>query len=722
MRLLIECAGRQVEYPLTEGVVVVGRDNTCDICFPETSLSRRHLMCTLRGQELAVRDLNSKNGTFLGPQRIQEARLVPGVRLRAGNCFLSVLPEADEAATGEVAGSGSLRLRTEGEGAALPPGADLESMVPDDEHFAEEEEPTPVDESLAESMAADGDDGARLLVRDGRWLVQDPATGVEVEIVPLQGAPAAGREAAALPVLRAAGEQTAMTPALREGNQAGMPALFQPALPATMAQQGPVGRLLSDPKKWWYLIGAIALIAVLAVSATLLLKSKPPPPPISVGAYRSELNRAIAQYARGESQQALAALAALRKKPMNFKPIVAEMLAQTITADTAMAKDFAAGYGEAQKQWKEVRDDSKTPEELRKIAGKRVRWIGDEEGNLLSLNEAKQYAAKGDYARARAYATNVSADSMFYQEAAPIITQARNAVMRGILDRAEAAFRTQKWQDAVAAYQEAIDNDDGLAETLKPKIALSECYEREREAYQKAGTLAGQGRHADALRQLNSIATDSPYAKNAASLRAQCQATGSNQAALAAYNAGNGEGALDILDKAGLKSGGLYSKIQRVQEKRKDAWEAMKEGKFQTAENAWKTITGLENNKDNFYVKEALRELQYIPERKKQMSEQFVTEAHRLLEQFQYKAARARFVEALLLNSANQGAVDGLNQLRARAQREHNLAFNEWKTNPKKALVRLQIAADCLSPTDSRFQDIEILVKRIKDEMNSPAQ
>lgn len=720
MRLVIECAGKKVEYPLTESTVIVGRENTCDIYFPEPSLSRRHLMCSLHGHELTVRDLNSKNGTFFGPQRVQEARLLPGVRLRAGNCFIYLMSEEEDGATTAAAEPTAFRLQSEVE-PAPPPVIDLESQVPDDENFAEEEEPTPVDDNISDAVAATEDNEARLLVREGRWFVQDPATGVEIEIVPLQGAPntdgpSSAGEAAALPVLSTGSAHAAALPALR-GEAVALTRIQAVALPAASPAQGWLGTLLADPKKRWYLIGTVALVAVLAVLASVLFKPKPPPPPISVGRYRHELNQAITQYSQGDSQEALATLDKLRKMPLNFKPFIAEMMVETITADMAMAKDFAKGYSDAQKRWKELRDDSKTPAELRKIAQRRALWINSEEGNFLSLNEAKRYAENGDYARARAYAANVSEDSMFHKEAAPIVRQAHEAVIKRIIDRAETAVRQQKWQDAVAAYEEAIDTDDSLAAALKPKITLYERYERERKAYEQARSMAANDRHADALRQLNAIAKDSPYAENAASLRSQCNASGSNQAAQAAYTAGNGRGALDTLEKAGMKSSGLYSRIQRILEKQKEAQQAQAEGRFQTAENAWRAIISMESNKDNAYVKEAARELQYIPERKNQMSGQYVREADTLLEQFQFKSARKKFTAALLLNAGNQGAVDGLNQLRKRAQLEYNLAINERESNPKKALARLQIAADCLSPTDRRFQDIETLVKRIREEM-----
>jgi len=723
VRLVIECAGKKVEYPLTEGTLIVGRDSSCDICFPDPSLSRRHLMCALSGLDVRIRDLSSKNGTFLGPQRVSEVRLQPGVRIRAGNCFICAEEEAQDATVAEVEQPSTAPEPVE-EAPGHPP-MDLESRVPDDENFEQEEEPTPVDESIPQAVAAENDEEARLLVRDNRWFVQDPATGVEVEIVPLggggssiatqpeqTGGPLAvdALRPAALPAVRPRGRAGALVP-VRGG-----------VVPGAAREQSWLGKLLTDRKKRRRLIAITALCALAAVLAAVLLKSKPPPPPISASLYRREVNRAVNQYAAGNSELALATLQNLQKMPMNFKPRVAEMFQETILADVKMEKSFAKGYEEAQKRWKEVREDSKTPAELRKIAKKRSRWIDDEENNYLSLTEARRYVEAGDFISAERYARNVREDSMFRKEADPIIRQAHAAVIKGIIERAEAAVRRQKWPQAVATYKEAIEHDDSLADQLKPKIALYERYQRELTAYNSAQSLAQAGRHADALRQLDTIVKDSPYAKNAASLRAQCEASGSSQAALTAYNGGNGDGALKILDKAGLKSGGLYSKIQRVLEVRAQAWQAMKEGKFQTAENAWKTVTGIETDKNNHYVKEALRELQYLPQRKRQMAEQFVKEANEALERLEYKAARLKFFEALLLNPDNQNAVNGRVQLRKKAQLEYNLALNDAPDYPEKALERLRIAAACLDPTDDRFQNVQRLIRRIKERMKKGSE
>jgi pSer/pThr/pTyr-binding forkhead associated (FHA) protein len=53
---------------------IVGRGPSCDLPLEEPDASREHLQITRRGSVVMARDLESKNGVFLGESRIQPAR------------------------------------------------------------------------------------------------------------------------------------------------------------------------------------------------------------------------------------------------------------------------------------------------------------------------------------------------------------------------------------------------------------------------------------------------------------------------------------------------------------------------------------------------------------------------------------------------------------------------------------------------------------------------
>ena len=71
------------EFELTKKVTVIGR-KAKDIRISDSSISGRHASLTLDGDGVLVKDLGSKNGTYINQEKIQEGRLELGDRLRLG--------------------------------------------------------------------------------------------------------------------------------------------------------------------------------------------------------------------------------------------------------------------------------------------------------------------------------------------------------------------------------------------------------------------------------------------------------------------------------------------------------------------------------------------------------------------------------------------------------------------------------------------------------------
>ena len=63
---------------------LVGRDPTCDVVVSDGSVSRKHARLERRGEEWAVVDQGSANGTFVDSQRVVESPLRSGQELRFG--------------------------------------------------------------------------------------------------------------------------------------------------------------------------------------------------------------------------------------------------------------------------------------------------------------------------------------------------------------------------------------------------------------------------------------------------------------------------------------------------------------------------------------------------------------------------------------------------------------------------------------------------------------
>ena len=82
--VLFKKNGTKRNFPLPSAVTIVGRRQDCDLCIPLMVVSRKH--CELDANEgtIKIRDLGSRNGTYLNGQRIDEAHLNPGDHISIG--------------------------------------------------------------------------------------------------------------------------------------------------------------------------------------------------------------------------------------------------------------------------------------------------------------------------------------------------------------------------------------------------------------------------------------------------------------------------------------------------------------------------------------------------------------------------------------------------------------------------------------------------------------
>ncbi len=79
---------------LPSALVVIGREEA-DIDLGDRSVSARHCQIEAIGDEFFLRDLDSRNGTYLNGARVRYAELRPGDQLRAGRTVLVFRAEGD---------------------------------------------------------------------------------------------------------------------------------------------------------------------------------------------------------------------------------------------------------------------------------------------------------------------------------------------------------------------------------------------------------------------------------------------------------------------------------------------------------------------------------------------------------------------------------------------------------------------------------------------------
>jgi pSer/pThr/pTyr-binding forkhead associated (FHA) protein len=81
--------GQSRSFTLKEGENILGRAETCQVAIEDASLSRNHAVITIRGDKVFVKDLGSKNHTF-----IDNKKIVGDVEVRPGTEIIFGLLEA----------------------------------------------------------------------------------------------------------------------------------------------------------------------------------------------------------------------------------------------------------------------------------------------------------------------------------------------------------------------------------------------------------------------------------------------------------------------------------------------------------------------------------------------------------------------------------------------------------------------------------------------------
>jgi pSer/pThr/pTyr-binding forkhead associated (FHA) protein len=76
-RLCSESPSRRV-FLLSSGDLVIGRSSECDLVLKHETVSRRHAHIAVCGSQVVITDLDSRNGTFVDGNRIQQSPLAAG--------------------------------------------------------------------------------------------------------------------------------------------------------------------------------------------------------------------------------------------------------------------------------------------------------------------------------------------------------------------------------------------------------------------------------------------------------------------------------------------------------------------------------------------------------------------------------------------------------------------------------------------------------------------
>jgi pSer/pThr/pTyr-binding forkhead associated (FHA) protein len=91
--------GKTVEIQIGTKPIVLGRAPEADVVIPSEKASRFHCSVMQWDDDFVVKDLKSRNGTYLNDERVEIAMLRPGDRLAVGSVVLSVDRHSTKGAT-----------------------------------------------------------------------------------------------------------------------------------------------------------------------------------------------------------------------------------------------------------------------------------------------------------------------------------------------------------------------------------------------------------------------------------------------------------------------------------------------------------------------------------------------------------------------------------------------------------------------------------------------
>ena len=81
--------GTQMEFELGERPITIGRSPDADVVILDEKASRIHCGIRLWDGDFYIKDLKSRNGTYVNNQRIDVSKLKPGDRIRVGSMSFS---------------------------------------------------------------------------------------------------------------------------------------------------------------------------------------------------------------------------------------------------------------------------------------------------------------------------------------------------------------------------------------------------------------------------------------------------------------------------------------------------------------------------------------------------------------------------------------------------------------------------------------------------------
>lgn len=656
MKFIVRERDREYEFLLMPGSYLIGRDPTCDLTLDSKRVSRHHLVCKVTSDAVTVKDLGSRNGMQVGGVTVKSASLKDSDVLSVGD--VEMIFRVEPASQAWTSGAGPSAVPGRGaERAAMivpqPGGALIQPTV-------EDEEATPPDGSVVPQSL---DQGAhpRLLERDGRWFVLDPASGKEVEIVP-----------------------------------------------ALQAGVGARRMSLLGTKKGRLMLGGLA--AVVVVLLAIWVVKEPVTRPrggtggqVSRGMHDDLLEGALDALDRGDiaAAKGAAAQASAGVPESNREP--SKIVGELADVWEPWRKDFFKHWVKVDGALKDLYYSFPSVK-AREFVRKHREEIHKELGYSQLSQEARQAADDGDYEGAMQKLQGIPVGSPVRQRDAVLFEEVGDALLAYLTDQRDSAAARQDWDVARGSAQKLADYFPGQKERAEQDIRSYAEHMVNARRISDAKTAMAEARFDDANEQLRGVPEGSPYYGEAVRLLERSKEGAQFEAAFNLYTVGKGSEALDKLatqDTQAARS--LARQIELVVGSYDVARQAEQEMRLLEAERSWLDLANAETDGDNYYRKEALRELTHMKERRKEYALQLVAKGNSLLDAESFEGARESYEQAKSMDPDGAAGDDELKQMVEKGRNDYRHGLNMVDNDPQGALVRFTRACRLLTPDDKYY-------------------
>jgi tetratricopeptide (TPR) repeat protein len=658
VKFIVHEKDREYEFLLTDGVYIVGRDPTCDLTLDSRRISRRHMSCSVKGDEVKVKDLGSRNGIIVAGARVREAALQDGDVVEIGDIIL----EFRKPAAG-----------TTPAGQAAQPKQTQEPVEPEVvEAHVEDKESTPPDGALVPASAAVP--APALVQKDGRWFVTDPATGRQIEIVPAQ------------PVAPAAGPQRKS--------------------------------LLSTTKGKLLIGGLAAAVALILLAALLQTAPEPPPPPMSGAEYNRLVEAALAALDRDDAEQAIRnAYAAYEGRP---KDPTAKTVGKLAKIWPAWREDFWAHWKEVEGLLEDLYELDSTPA-VQKFARSHRDFIEKERVYSQYAVEAEHDYKNGDYENAWKKLLTIPESSTVRKRDAQLFENIKKDFKRHIENQMKSAAARQDWTEAKRWADKLRDYYPDIEAQAEETVARYAQYEAQSALMQKAKQAMASASFAEAERILQTIPADSPYSSEAQRLIQQAKADARYARALALYNQGAGQDALkELQDQNASAAGALRRHVETVLELYDNARKAQRNLELIDAEQYWQRLAEMETDPNNSYRKEALRQLGLMKDARLEYARQLVEGGDKARKNGQFEKARELYEKATVMDPDARMGIESVARMEEQGRMDYRKALIEADRNPKAALELLDRAIRQLPPDDKYYTWAVDKKREIEQKLKNP--